>query len=111
MVESLELTPQELKRRLDGGEKIFLIDCREPAEYQQARIDGAVLIPMRAIPASLQEIECKADEAEVIVVCHHGVRSLQVANWLREQGLSNAHSLAGGIERWSCEIDASVPRY
>jgi rhodanese-related sulfurtransferase len=111
MAESLEVTPLELKRRMDRGERIFLIDCREVSEHQQARIEGAVLIPMRTIPASLGVIEGKADEEAVVVLCHHGMRSLQVANWLREQGVGNAQSLAGGIDRWSCEIDATVPRY
>ena len=110
MMESLEIAPRELKQRLDKGEKIYLLDCREPYEFQQARIEGGELIPMRAIPANLQHIEAKADEGAVIVYCHHGMRSLQVANWLREQGVESK-SLAGGIDQWSCEIDPTVPRY
>ncbi len=110
MQQPLEVTPREVKNRLDAGETIFLIDCREPYEYQKARIEGATLIPMRGIPASLKEIEAEADKGAVIVYCHHGVRSLQVANWLREQGVE-CQSLSGGIDQWSCEIDPAVPRY
>ena len=111
MAESLEITPRELKKRLDDGDKVYLLDCREPMEFQQARIEGSELIPMRTIPANLQSIEGKADEGDIVVFCHHGMRSLQVVNWLRQQGLENCFSMAGGIERWSTEIDPSVPRY
>jgi len=100
----------EVKRRLDAGEKIVLVDVREPEEIQQAHIAGAEVIPMGAVPGQLQRIEALGDEANIIVVCHHGVRSLQVAHWLRGQGVE-AQSMSGGIDRWSREIDASVPRY
>src|SRR5947209_8152217 len=111
MSEPLEIAPKQLKERLDRGDAIYLLDCREPYEHQQARIEGAELIPMRAVPAQLQQIEGEADEKLVVVYCHHGMRSLHVVNWLREQGVANCTSLEGGIDRWSCEIDASVPRY
>lgn len=111
MPEPLEISAQDLKRRLDNGESTYLLDCREPGEYQIARIDGSELIPMRTVPASLQQIEAKADEARVVVYCHHGMRSLQVVNWLREQGVADCQSLAGGIDYWSAVVDPSVPRY
>jgi len=104
----LEITATELKQRLDRGEKILLVDVREPWEHSQCRIAGAVLIPMGAIPANLQKLDT---DDPVVCYCHHGMRSLDVANWLRTQGVSNAKSLAGGIERWSLEIDPNVPRY
>ena len=107
----LEVTPIELKRRLDAGEALHLIDVREPAEFQLARIGGAELIPMRTVPANLQQLEAKADEGVLIVFCHHGVRSLQVVNWLREQGVPACQSMAGGIDQWSAIIDPAVPRY
>ena len=107
----IETTPAEVKRRLDAGEKLALIDVREPEEHRAARIDGATLIPMRTVPANLQTIEGLSDESDVIVFCHHGIRSLQVAEWLRRQGVENCQSMAGGIDRWSCEIEPSVPRY
>jgi rhodanese-related sulfurtransferase len=107
----LETTPQDIQRRLAAGEKLFLVDVREPNEFQLARIPGAELIPMRTVPAQLQHLEAASDEAALIVYCHHGVRSLNVVNWLREQGVGECQSMAGGIDRWSLEIDPSVPRY
>jgi rhodanese-related sulfurtransferase len=106
-----ETTPQDVKQRLDAGEKLVLIDIREPGEFQLARIEGAELIPMRTVPAELPRLGTQADQAPLIVFCHHGVRSLNVVNWLREQGVSACQSMAGGIDRWSSEIDPSVPRY
>jgi rhodanese-related sulfurtransferase len=104
----LEITVSELHRRRKAGEKFLLIDVREQWEYDTCRIDGGRLIPMRMIPASLQALDVDED---VICYCHHGMRSLDVAAWLRSQGIENAQSLAGGIDRWSLEIDPSVPRY
>lgn len=104
----LEITATDLKKRLDAGEKIVLVDVREPWEYQQCRIDGAMLIPMGTVPSNLQKLD--TDEP-VVCYCHHGMRSLDVANWLRQQGVSDAKSLAGGIDRWSLEIDPKISRY
>jgi rhodanese-related sulfurtransferase len=106
-----EISPSEVKRRLDAGEKLHLIDVREPNEYAITRIEGSLLIPMRQVPAELQSLEARADEAPLIVFCHHGVRSLNVVNWLRNQGLEACQSMAGGIDAWSLSIDPSVPRY
>jgi rhodanese-related sulfurtransferase len=107
----LEITPQETQALRNSGEVLIFIDVREPYEWAMSRIDGATLIPMGAVPASLQAIENKADEGALLVYCHHGVRSLQVVAWLRERGIPCCYSLAGGIDRWSREIDPSVPRY
>ena len=107
----LEITPQEVKRRMDAGEKLHLIDVREPQEYAVARIEGSELIPMRTVPAALGQLDAKADEATLIVFCHHGVRSLNVVHWLREQGVEACQSMAGGIDAWSLTIDQSVARY
>ena len=105
----LQITPREVKQRLDAGEKLRLVDVREPQEFQQAHIEGSELIPMRTVPQSLATFE---DEAvPTIVFCHHGVRSLQVVGWLREQGVESCSSMEGGIDRWSLEIDPGVPRY
>ena len=106
-----ELAPRDIKQRIDSGEPLRLIDVREDYEFAEARIDGAALIPLNTVPANLQSIEAKADEALLVVYCHHGVRSLNVVNWLRGQGVENVVSMAGGIDRWSAEVDASVPRY
>ena len=105
---NLEVTPKELRERLDRGDKLLLVDVRETHEHQICRIEGARLIPMRTIPASLQSLDTGDD---VICFCHHGMRSLDVAAWLRSQGVERAQSLAGGIERWSAEIDPTIPRY
>jgi rhodanese-related sulfurtransferase len=104
----LEITPNEVKQRLDKGEKLMLIDVREPHEHAICNIAGAVLIPMGTIPANLQKLDVDED---VICFCHHGMRSLDVANWLRSRGVGTAKSMAGGIDRWSVEIDPKVPRY
>ncbi|HVP49442.1 MAG TPA: rhodanese-like domain-containing protein [Bryobacteraceae bacterium] len=98
-----------MKRRLDRGEKLRMMDVREPFEFQQARIEGAELIPMRSVPQNLASLE--TEERPIIVFCHHGMRSLQLVSWLREQGVENCASMAGGIDRWSLEIDPTVPRY
>jgi rhodanese-related sulfurtransferase len=110
-VAPLEVAPQEVKRRLEAGEKIHLIDVREQHEFALARIEGAALIPMRSVPGELQDLEARADEAPLIVFCHHGVRSLNVVCWLREQGVETCQSMSGGIDAWSQIVDPSVPRY
>jgi len=104
----LEITPAELKARLNRNDKLLLIDVREPQEYAICRIEGSKLIPMRTIPANLQQLDTDED---VICYCHHGMRSLDVTVWLQGQGVTSARSLAGGIDRWSLEIDPQVPRY
>ncbi len=92
----------------DGSALLF--DCRQPDEYATAKIEGAVLVPMNELPQRLGELE-QYRAGRIIVHCHHGGRSLRVANWLREQGFQQAQSMAGGIDEWAREIDPSVPRY
>ena len=104
----LEISVAELQKKKRTGEPFLLIDVREPWEYETCRIEGAQLIPMRTIPANLQQLDVDQD---VICYCHRGQRSLDVAAWLRGQGIESAQSLAGGIDRWSLEIDPAVPRY
>ncbi len=106
-----EITPVEVKKALDEGQRLMLLDCREAQEHAICRIDGARLIPMNSVPANLQSLEAMADEALIVVYCHHGMRSLSVVSWLRRQGVESCQSMAGGIDRWSLEIDPSVPRY
>jgi len=107
----LEIAASEVSRRIAVGEKLHLIDVREPNEFAISKIPGAELIPMRQIPGELQSLEAKADEAPLMVFCHHGVRSLNVVNWLRQQGLEACQSIAGGIDAWSLTVDPNVPRY
>lgn len=106
-----EVAPAEVRRRLDSGETLSLIDVREPAEYEIAHIEGSQLVPMSTVPEKLTDLEGKSDNGALIVFCHHGVRSANVVNWLRGQGISQCQSMAGGIERWSSEVDPAVPRY
>jgi len=106
---SLEITPQDVKRQIDNGKALRLVDVREPFEFEQARIEGGELIPMRSVPNALPLFE--KEENPIVVYCHHGMRSLQAVSWLREQGIENCTSMAGGIDRWSREIDPKVPRY
>jgi len=105
----LEISPGEVKSRLENGEPLRLIDVREPEEHAICRIESARLIPMRSIPQHLSELD--DDGPMLIVYCHHGIRSLNVVHWLRRQGLENSRSLAGGIDLWSIEVDPAVPRY
>jgi len=108
LLANIEIAPREVKELLTRGEKFLFVDVREKWEFDTARIDGAALIPLREVPANLTKFE----EAEQIVIyCHHGMRSLDAAAWLRSQGVSGAKSMAGGIDRWSAEIDPKVPRY
>jgi rhodanese-related sulfurtransferase len=107
-VDSLQITAKEVKERLARGEKVLLVDVRESWEYELCRIEGAQLMPLGSLPANVNAL---LDAEEVICYCHHGVRSLDAAAWLRHQGVEGAKSLAGGIERWSQEIDPRVPRY
>lgn len=106
-----EVSARDVKSRLDAGEAVKLVDVREPMEHAIAHIAGAELIPMNTVPQRLQHLESEAEDATLVVLCHHGMRSLNVVNWLRNQGIENCQSMAGGIEAWSHEIDPKVPRY
>ena len=106
-----QISVTELKRKLDAEDPVYLIDCREPAEYEMARIEVAELIPMNSTPQHLPAIKEMAVDRSVVVYCHHGVRSMTVVNWLRNQGIENAQSMEGGIEAWSILVDPNVPRY
>ncbi|MDQ6810108.1 MAG: molybdopterin-synthase adenylyltransferase MoeB [Verrucomicrobiota bacterium] len=98
----------DLKRRIEGREKFTLIDVREPFEFEIARIAGATLIPLGQLPERSGEIERGSD---IIVQCHSGMRSAKAVRLLREAGFADVYNLEGGIDAWSTEIDANVPRY
>lgn len=104
-----EITPAEVKSKLDAGEEFVLLDVREPWEFETARIDGAKLIPMGDVPSRAHQ-ELDPEEA-IVVVCHHGVRSMNVTVWLRQQGFEKAQSMRGGIDAWSLGVDGKVPLY
>lgn len=111
MTEELEISPVELQARMDRGDSVAIVDVREPGEYAMTRLEGSELVPMGTVPANLQKLEAMADERPLAILCHHGVRSLQVTVWLRSRGVQNCFSVAGGIDRWSREVDSGVPRY
>ena len=101
----------DLIKPTEGGEpNCLLIDCREPDEYAQCRIEGSKLIPMNEISERLSELESHRDQT-LVVHCHHGGRSLRVVEFLRANGFPTAQNMVGGIDVWSQEIDESVPRY
>jgi rhodanese-related sulfurtransferase len=103
-----QLTPQELKNKIDANDNIFLLDVREPFEFSYAHIENSVLIPLNDIPQNLQQIDF---DKEIVVVCHHGIRSQQAAIFLAQVGFKNVRNLSGGIDAWSLECDQAVPRY
>lgn len=104
----LEVTPAELVPLLARGAPILLLDVREPWEHEVALLEGAVLMPMATVPARLGELP---RDRTIVVHCHHGARSAMVADYLRSAGHARVLNLAGGIDRWSVEVDPSVPRY
>ncbi len=103
-----EIAPRELARRLANGDDIDLIDVREPYEWAIARIAGARLIPLATFPPAIGSLD---RERDIVVHCHHGIRSANAAEQLRAAGFTRVWNLAGGIARWSDEVDPSVPRY
>lgn len=98
-----------LKAAREGRRSDFvLLDVREQVEYQTARVEGSLLIPMREIPSRMQELD---PESHIVTMCHAGVRSMNVAVWLRDQGFEKVQSMRGGIDAWSQTVDSAVPRY
>jgi sulfur-carrier protein adenylyltransferase/sulfurtransferase len=103
-----EITPRELAARLARGDKPRIIDVREPHEFEIARIPGAELIPLSMLGTAQQKLD---RNAEIVVHCHSGVRSLWAAHHLREAGFRRVLNLSGGIDRWSDDVDPTVPKY
>lgn len=103
-----EITAPDAATLLQEG-KAKLIDVRETWEYQTAHIEGSILMPMGEVPARAHQ-ELDPDD-RLLVLCHHGARSLSVTNWLRQQGFEAAQSVAGGIDAWSIRADTTIPRY
>lgn len=103
-----EVSPSDAAELL-REKKVRLIDVREPWEFHTARVENSILMPMGDVPSRAHQ-ELDPDE-HLVIICHHGVRSMNVAVWLRNQGYENAQSLRGGIDAWSAEIDPKIPRY
>jgi rhodanese-related sulfurtransferase len=104
-----EISAEDVQGKLDAGERFTLLDVREPWEFQRAKISGAKLMPMGDVPARAHQ-ELDPDD-HIVVVCHHGVRSMNVTVWLRQQGFERAQSMHGGIDAWSRRVDQKVPIY
>ena len=105
---ALNLTPAELEERRNAGELWQSLDVRERWEIELASIVGAIWIPMRELPGRLDELDAGQHLA---VVCHSGVRSARVADWLASSEFTSVANVQGGIDAWSIEIDATIPRY
>ncbi|GGY12481.1 rhodanese-like domain-containing protein [Paludibacterium paludis] len=104
-----EVTARELSEQLSGpGAAPLLVDVRETWEWQIAHIDGALHMPMNLVPLRMAELP---DERPLVIVCHHGVRSYQVARYLIDAGFDDVASLRGGIEAWACDVDPSLAHY
>jgi rhodanese-related sulfurtransferase len=106
-----EITPSQLAAILSGSERenVVLLDVREPEEHAVVRIDGSLLMPMGDVPGRAnRELD---PDTHIITICHHGVRSMNVAVWLRNQGFEQTQSLRGGIDAWAVLVDPTMPRY
>ncbi len=107
---SIEIDCKIVKSKLDTSDELLLLDCREQREWDHVHIEGATLLPMSEIQNRVSELDDYRD-GEVIVYCHHGGRSLQVAMWLKQQGFSNVLNMTGGIDVWAQQVDTSLARY
>jgi rhodanese-related sulfurtransferase len=105
-----QLTVTQLKAWLDdpARDKPVLLDVREPWELDVCRLPGARPMPMRAVPARYPEL---SRDADVVIICHHGARSYQVAMFLEYQGFSRVHNLQGGLAAWARDVDPAMPTY
>ena len=103
-----EINPVALNARLRHGDPLLLIDVRDPWELDICSIAGARAIPMKEIPKRYQELDKKQ---EIVVICHHGMRSAQVASYLSQLGFTSVTNLAGGIDAWAREVDTSMATY
>ena len=103
-----EISAEELKTKLDNGEKITLVDVRETDEYEICHLEGAKLIPLRQLPKHLNEIN---KNQPIIFYCHYGMRSAQAVLWLNQNGFANVANLRGGIDEWARTIEPEMERY
>lgn len=108
MIEQLQA--DELQSWLADGarDRPVVLDVREPWEHEICTIPDSRLLPMQEVPARLRELPADAD---IVVVCHHGMRSLQVAQFLQQSGLARVYNLSGGIAAWADAVDPDMPRY
>lgn len=109
---TLEISPAAVAEwvHLPAAQRPRLIDCREQDELDLCRIEGCEWVPLGAFPTALDKLAGDADRG-IVVYCHHGMRSLRAAAFLRGHGVENSFSMSGGIDEWSAVIDPAVPRY
>ena len=104
-----EFTARELRAYLESASpRPLLLDVREPWEYQTAHIEGATLVPMRSIPTKINELD---PQQEIVVICHHGVRSRMVGLFLENHGFGNVINLTGGVDAWARDVDRQMATY
>ncbi len=109
-----EVTPRETKAMMEQGANVLVVDVRLKPEWEFAHVKGSVLVPLDELEARASEIQAMVDEnpgCRVLTLCHHGIRSLKAAAMLRDHGIPDVKSVAGGMEAWSLGADTSVPRY
>jgi len=104
------VTVTELDQWLEDSSRTppFLLDVREMSEYQICHLDNATLIPMNTVPERMAELDT---DAEIICICHHGGRSMQVANYLERNGFTKVANLTGGVHAWAQQVDPGMPTY
>lgn len=104
------LSAPQLAARLadESRPRPFLLDVREPWEFDTCRIEGATLMPMQTIPGRIDDLD---EDAEIVCICHHGARSLQVAAFLEHHGFGKVSNLTGGVHAWALQVDSSMPKY
>lgn len=105
-----QITPVQLAEWLQDESRPapFLLDVREPSEFAYCAIPGSVPMPMASVPARAQELP---DDVDIVVICHHGARSMQVAMFLERQGFASLINLAGGVAQWAQQVDPAMPQY
>jgi rhodanese-related sulfurtransferase len=112
MPELPEISVTELAQRLATSHDLQLVDVREPSELAIAQIPGFINLALGAAAEWSGNIQAHLDPTkETLVLCHHGMRSAQMTDWLMQQGFSNVKNIAGGIAAYSAQVDPSVPRY
>jgi adenylyltransferase/sulfurtransferase len=102
------ISAEELKRRLDSRENIFVLDVRNPEEFQICRIPGSTLIPLPELGRRFQELD---PDRDIVIHCKSGMRSLKALQFLRDKGFQRVKNLKGGILAWAEKIDSNMPRY
>ncbi len=106
-----QIDAPSLHEAISSGRALALLDVREPWEFERAAIGESVNVPMSTLTARVDEIRKLQGERELVVICHHGVRSMHVAQFLAAQGFDELINLRGGIDAWSSQVDPAVPTY